>query len=184
MKNTLPNETIERLRSAAETVIVEAGLSLENPPVDLERVAESMGVKAYRARLADSTISGFAVRDPKILGLHVEPGRVATIFLNAADSLTRQNFTFSHELGHVKLGHLSDIPLYRAKGHPYGAEHEREANQFAAELLMPAQAFIPALYRQNSIVATAFTFGVSVEAASIRASQLDFDFDKLYPINE
>jgi Zn-dependent peptidase ImmA (M78 family) len=184
MKTPLTKEAIERLRELSEQVITLAGIQINEPPIDLQRIANSMGVNAYRAKFADSNISGFAIRDPRAVGLAVQAGRVATIFLNEDHPLTRQNFTFSHELGHIQLGHLAEVPLYRAKGHPFSPDQEREANQFAAELLMPAEAFIPALYKQKSIISTALTFGVSVEAASIRASQLEFDFDDIYPINE
>jgi hypothetical protein len=48
---------------------------------------------------------------------------------------------------------------------------------------MPAQPFVEALYRQRDVAKVALTFGVSVEAATIRTSilsdLLDLDFPSL-----
>ena len=53
--------------------------------------------------------------------------RVYVILYNArAASVRRQSFTLAHEVGHIYLGHHDD-----------SAESERQADTFAAELLMP-----------------------------------------------
>jgi Zn-dependent peptidase ImmA (M78 family) len=115
--------------------------------------------------------------DPKYNAPGTQPGKTATIFVNAADPPTRQNFTVAHEIGHVKLGHVRKedgfrAERFRAQGQPYDGNEEREANQFAGALLMPAPAFAKALYKQRNMTSVALTFGVSVQAASIRAYEL------------
>mgnify|MGYP001577598842 CR=1 FL=1 len=74
-----------------------------------------------------SRVSGFFDADSK------------TIYVNINDSLTRQNFTIAHELGHYILGHdtkeygvLLRFPELNAK-----EDVEKEANCFAANLLVP-----------------------------------------------
>jgi hypothetical protein len=72
-------------------------------------------------------------------------GRVGWAFVSAGDSLARRRFTAAHELGHFLL-HRSSMGRFRAdtdatlrEADEDAADRmEREANRFAAELLMPA----------------------------------------------
>ena len=91
------------------------------------------------------------------------------IWLNAAESPARQRFTLAHELGHWVCQHLEgrSVPVFcRATevGVGEGRLLEREANVFAAELLMP----------EDEVRATAddgepaARFGVSGEAMAWR----------------
>jgi Zn-dependent peptidase ImmA (M78 family) len=64
------------------------------------------------------------------------------IYVNAAEPKTRQRFTLAHELGHWVCQHLEgqQEPVYCRSdqvGVGEGRLREREANVFAAELLMP-----------------------------------------------
>jgi hypothetical protein len=89
------------------------------------------------------------------------------IVVNAGEPEPRRRFTLAHELGHwvcqVLVGHAA--PVYcRAEvvGVGEGKALEREANVFAAELLMPESAV--RLAWVGSIAACAEAFGVSEEA--------------------
>src|SRR5439155_18530777 len=72
-------------------------------------------------------------------------GRVGWAFVSEADSLARRRFTAAHELGHFIL-HRAVMGRFRADTEATLREAdeevadrmEREANRFAAELLMPA----------------------------------------------
>lgn len=79
----------------------------------------------------------------------------------------RDRFTIAHELGHYFLHSQqgkSPIIAYRR-----GATRiEREANWFAAGLLMPKQAFVEQFQRLGSLPLVAEYFGVSVDAARVR----------------
>ncbi len=103
------------------------------------------------------------------------------IWVNAAEaseSPGRRRFTIAHELGHwvcqVLEGHRSPIFCRPADIQPdVGAgpvrpsanpPEEREANVFAAELLMPEPAVRDAFPRADSVEAMAAMFGVSREA--------------------
>jgi len=56
------------------------------------------------------------------------------VFVNAALSPPRKRFTTAHALGHYVLGHGGDHYCPAAEDE----SREREANRFAAALLMPA----------------------------------------------
>jgi Zn-dependent peptidase ImmA (M78 family) len=87
------------------------------------------------------------------------------IQVNANDAPTRRRFTLAHELGHwvcqVQEGRGAPV-MCRAEDVAPGAARaiEREANIFAAELLMPE----PAVRAAAEIPHPADRFGVSSEA--------------------
>jgi Zn-dependent peptidase ImmA (M78 family) len=85
---------------------------------------------------ADKELAGF---------LFVTPS-VGLVFVNASDPVPRQRFSAAHELGHfvlhrdqmhgVSFADTSEEIKLTVK---QSNEHEREANLFAVELLMPAE---------------------------------------------
>ncbi len=72
----------------------------------------------------------------KISGLLVNDGENSSIGYNINQHRHRQRFTVAHEIGHCLLGHTCSSADYN-----FGSKnpHEVEANQFAAELLMPLE---------------------------------------------
>jgi hypothetical protein len=90
------------------------------------------------------------------------------VFLNAQEPATRRRFTLAHELGHWVCQHLEgkEVPVFcRAEEvglDPAVKALEREANLFAAELLMPEDDVRAAW--DGDPEATAVHFGVSGEA--------------------
>lgn len=84
------------------------------------------------------------------------------IELNADRSLTAQRFSVGHELGHLNLSH---------NGCGTDANQEREANTFAAELLMPLGLVKAELKREHSLSSLAAAFEVSVEAMTIKLNE-------------
>jgi Zn-dependent peptidase ImmA (M78 family) len=120
-----------------------------------------------------------------LLGLYVEQADIdcsgllipseRRVVLNAGEPPARRRFTLAHELGHwicqVLEGH--NAPIYcRAADLAPDADRslEREANVFAAELLMPAPA-VRAMW-SGSVGACAADFGVSDEAMHWRLYNL------------
>lgn len=96
-----------------------------------------------------------------------------TITLPRDTSPLRDNYTIAHELGHIFLNH----PL-NAAGEIHRCQErtriEREANVFAAELLMPRDKFIEACAEyDNDSYAVASVFSVSPTAAAVRMSILN-----------
>ncbi len=57
-----------------------------------------------------------------------------------SDPFRRQRFTIAHEIGHHELGHTRDGACCRDDDYTPGSDpKEREANAFAAELLVPSK---------------------------------------------
>ncbi|SFU93664.1 ImmA/IrrE family metallo-endopeptidase [Pseudoduganella namucuonensis] len=102
---------------------------------------------------------------------------VPTIEYNVNDPLVRRRFTVAHELGHFILGH-QDAP--RDYPDSFGSKNnslvERQANQFAAELLMPAKVVkAMAFTGLTSVEALAEAFAVSKVAMGHRLSNLSLN---------
>jgi hypothetical protein len=103
------------------------------------------------------------------------------IWLNAGEVAPRRRFTLAHELGHWVCQHLEGktAPVYcRAadvRPEPSAADRalEREANVFAAELLMPQSRLRSEWGQIPSIEELARRFDVSAEAMQWRL----FNFD-------
>jgi len=105
------------------------------PPFDLLKIATAAGVKVYAADFDSDdgeNVSGSVV---------IENG-IPVIYVNRTHPKVRQRFTIAHELGHIVRGHLADGDdelienEMRFRSEAWNSE-EREANAFAAELLMP-----------------------------------------------
>ena len=136
-----------------------AKFAADELPVPVEAIAEDL--------------LGLRVEDGDIpcSGLLLPTGRL--IVLRADEPPVRQRFTLAHELGHwvcqVREGH--EAPVYcRAQDVAPGADRlrEREANVFAAELLMPEEVVRAEWARAASAAELAGWFGVSGDAMSWR----------------
>jgi Zn-dependent peptidase ImmA (M78 family) len=137
-------------------------------PVDLQEIAAGMGVFLFSSKQLGS-LSG------KIELVNERPH----VTINTNESLVRQRFTIAHELGHFALGHLSDgQPQFRdpAANFSTGASSalERQANAFAAELLMPQRAVEYAVNEKQmlGIAELAGAFHVSQAAMTYRLQEL------------
>jgi hypothetical protein len=84
----------------------------------------------------DETLAGF---------LFVTPS-VGLVFVNGSDPVPRQRFSAAHELGHFVLhrdemgGRVAIADTVIEVSDETSSRHEREANRFAVELLMPTEA--------------------------------------------
>ncbi len=121
-------------RRRAQQLLAEGGVT--DAPVPLERLAELCRA-TIRYEPFDGEVSGM---------VHCRPDGGGVIGVNSEHSKTRQRFTIAHELGHLILHadeefHIDEKrPLARRDAVSSQATdpREMEANQFAAELLMPA----------------------------------------------
>lgn len=120
---------------AARSLIAKA--SVTEPPVPVEQLAQDAGaVLSYQPFEAED-ISGLLYRTA---------GSTPVIGINSNNPKARQRFTIGHELGHLVLHPGRELILERlvrvnfrdATSSTASDEEEIEANQFAAELLMPA----------------------------------------------
>lgn len=96
------------------------------------------------------------------------------IFYKPQVNLGRLRFTIAHEFGHITLMHLDKLKT---------AQYEREANMFAARILMPACVLLECrTYTPEQISKLC---GTSLEAATYRAQRLTLlrDRGKFYILN-
>lgn len=137
-------------------------------PIDPRKIAALEGLKVEACpNFAAKNLSGELVPD----------GESAVIKFNPSDSAKRQRFTIAHELGHYVLGHghaFRDPSSHFSMS--YYDPREVDANQFAAEILMPEMA-VKVLVKQRKIedvAELARIFDVSVNAMSYRLKKLGF----------
>jgi Zn-dependent peptidase ImmA (M78 family) len=157
---------------------------IENFPVDLDRVADALGVEISYQDMENKELSGLlSISDAG-----------AIIVVNSLHHPNRQRFTIAHEIGHYIL-HASqgtklflDATYHRSSVSSEGTDPiEVEANRFAAEILMPIpflkQAIEEEKDREMLIASTdkdqrdlakglSAKFGVSPAAISIRLGDL------------
>ena len=160
-------------------------------PVDLDRVPRSLNVRVHDEDMDEETA-----------GVLIVKGEQRHVLVNKDHPQNRRRFTIAHELGHLVLhddevnGNASgermfidrQIRVYQRVGEASSAvyqqdgslttvQQEREANSFAACLLMPAPHVMTAalerdLFDEISVASLAQHFGVSEQAMSIRLQQL------------
>lgn len=120
-------------RRRARELLDEAGIT--SAPVPLEQLAERCRA-TIRYEPFEGELSGM---------VHRRPDGSGVIGVNSEHSDSRQRFTIAHEIGHLLLHgdeefHIDEkLPLARRDQVSSKAVDPREieANQFAAELLMP-----------------------------------------------
>ena len=92
----------------------------------------------------------------------------------------RQRFTIAHELGHFVRGHLKDKTLFRDPSKNFNLNnydiYEVEANNFAAELLMPKSKIDFLLFDEgiSSIAEMAYLLRVSPAAMTYRLKGMGY----------
>ena len=152
---------------------------MDNFPFKIIEFINELGIKVTAAKM-DSSFSGAICN---------EEGEYR-IYINDSHSPTRLRFTLAHELGHYfydrpYLDSNAEITepskqairpvLFRKDGPDIDPEMRKmdiNANQFAAQLLMPEIKFIEIWNQKTTPEQVADFFGVSVEAVKIRASVL------------
>lgn len=135
-------------------------------PVPIDTIIREIGLDLSYEPMADE-ISGYIERQ----------GGSYRIVVNSNHAQTRQRFTAAHELGHYiyhrdLLGDgVGDNRAYRTDGTDRPNPnirpiHERQANSFAANVLMPRHRLTDVA--NQSTAALAANFGVSQAAMKIR----------------
>ncbi|MDP3117972.1 MAG: ImmA/IrrE family metallo-endopeptidase [Phenylobacterium sp.] len=140
---------------------------LQRVPVDLDAMAADLGLEVERSPLSEN-IAGKLVRDARARAGY-------RIVINSRDSSRRQRFTFAHELAHYMLhrdlvDEVVDNALYRSPN--LGDDMERQADRFAAQLLLPANEVRRAYAREKALARLAELFDVSDQALRIRLREL------------
>ena len=112
-------------RKVARQLLKDVGVS--NPPIMIKDVVNQV------KKSSDLSVYPWAFGDDTD-GIQVTRGDSATIGYNQAQHRHRQRFTVAHEIGHFMLGHTNGNSIFDLNSKK---PEEIEANQFAAELLMP-----------------------------------------------
>ena len=168
-------KTMQIRKEAEQLLLVN---NLFNAPVDLDILAKKMKIRIKHEDL-ENDVSGFLV---------IKEGR-SVIVLNKNHPPNRKRFTLAHEIGHYTLHKEldeifldSNLTYFRSKDYSNKDSNiEKEANCFAAELLMP-KPIIAKLIEDNNINISdendfsnlAKTLKVSERALAIRLMKLGY----------
>lgn len=167
----------KHIRTVVDRLLKAHGI--EAPPIQVGKLALAMGIRV-EYEPAEDDLSGFLLRDLS--------RQQAIIGVNDNHSDNRQRFTIAHELGHFLLHEQEKLHIDRRfqinrrdESSSQGkSEEEKEANLFAAELLMPVQflqqdlATVGALDLESddAITDLAKKYKVSVQAMTFRLAYL------------
>lgn len=143
--------------------------------VDLPRLIEHLRI-IHRDEILPDTVSGV---------LDCRDKNLTIILTNKIQSSNRKRFTLAHEIGHFTLHRISGVHMdnelfYRSEEEqPTNLRWEKEANQFAAELLMPEahlkeehRKILFSPKRESFLTELAKHFSVSEEAMYYRLKNL------------
>lgn len=166
---------IRDIENFAQKILKESNIT--EPYIEVEKVARDQGLVVGAADLGED-ISGVIV---------VKNGK-GKIGYNPNDIEERRRFTIAHELGHYLL-HRDQMDMFvdkayyalRDKNSSKGEyKMEREANAFAAALLMPRSLLVNEIKKTNfdladekSLNQLARKFKVSTQAMSFRLANLN-----------
>lgn len=167
-----------KIKQVVDEILAEAKIT--EAPVPVWNIAKNKGARIVVDSL-EGDLSGFIYRD----------GSQAVIGVNTHHAQVRQNFTLAHELGHLLLHDTEELHV----DHAFPVVHlrndvssqgtdskEKEANLFAAELLMPSD-FLQKdlanldsldLYDEKTIPDLAQKYGVSTQALMYRLQYLGY----------
>lgn len=173
VRRTLIRELVERL-------LHENGIT--GGAVDVKKIAASHDIDVIEDAV-DDDLSGFLYRQTD--------GQKAIIGINSSHPPKRKRFTVAHELGHYFLHEGQAVHLdgeresftldRRDRVSTLGEDElEREANLFAAELLMPAKflraelqgKYVDLLDDDETLAELAERYDVSIQALTFRLNYL------------
>jgi Zn-dependent peptidase ImmA (M78 family) len=173
----MPAPRFNAARRKASEILREA--KVRRAPIDLNKIAQFVGATIYYEPL-DNEISGMVTRTRN---------RSALIGVNSLHARTRQRFSIAHEIGHLVLHqdemlHIDSkyqIALRSPQSSMGTDAKEVEANQFAAELLMPknliendVSELMGDLEIEDAVSELAEKYQVSEQAMTIRLSTLGY----------
>ena len=153
--------------------------AIKTPPVPIERIAKQLGI-----------VVQYAPFDDELSGMAFLKEGVAFIGINSNHHPNRQRYTLAHELAHIYLHrthleagvHVDQSSVNSLRRDLVSAEGtdplEREANAFAAELLMPTKLLAGALddrmldLDDDRLLALSKRFKVSLMALQYRLQRI------------
>ncbi|HEV7702163.1 MAG TPA: ImmA/IrrE family metallo-endopeptidase [Candidatus Paceibacterota bacterium] len=133
--NDVNHEKIENL-----ALSILDSYNITEPVVDVTKIAKDKGIEIKEISMPTgyNEVAGFYDKDQK------------TIYIEASDKPSRKLFTIAHELGHIFLEHTNYGVLFRIpKKDANYIKEEKEANSFAANLLMPVNMVFDYMEKYN-----------------------------------
>jgi Zn-dependent peptidase ImmA (M78 family) len=170
-------DDIAAARARAAELVEQIGVKA--PPVPVEKIAKQLGV-----------VVQYAPFDDELSGMAFLKEGVAIIGINSNHHPNRQRYTLAHELAHICLHrwhleagvHVDQSSVNSLRRDLVSADGtnplEREANAFAAELLMPRKLLAGALDERmldlddDRLLALAKRFKVSLMALQYRLQRM------------
>lgn len=166
---------MRRIEQKAETLLRK--IDIRTPPVDVKKISDALGVTAKPMDVKERISGVLVLKDDK-----------ATIGYNRTDAPVRWRFTIAHELGHYVL-HEDAMQLFVDEGYAVAyrdsrsssgeIRREREANAFAAAILMPRYLVEAEIKKLNfdlgsddALETLADRFEVSTQAMAYRLANL------------
>ena len=142
-------------------------LNIKDVPVYPRKIAKELGI-FVRERKADSGYDGYLISANGTWGIMIN---------SSIRSRARKRFTAAHELGHYCINYHNETS-YQCFGKDIGTispsarQDEREANEFAVELLMPDGLFREDIRQRDigleTINSLATKYGTSMTSTAIR----------------
>lgn len=170
-----PAPTLPHISSAAGLITFAQEQGVKTRPFDINELIIKLGnIKLEVGYNMDSEIAGSVRFDPS--------QNQWVITYNDIQSEPRRRFTLAHELGHIFLhgqyiknnGEIIDKTFFRSN---IRDAIEDEANNFAAELLMPLDEIMQLMGQDiRKVSALSEEFGVSLAAMSYRLNNCALDW--------
>ena len=131
------------------------------PPVRVMEIASWLGFQVVYLSLVDDEFSALVSTREKLIGI------------NSRHHRRRQRFSLCHELAHILLNHPPETRCGRGEVALYNAE----ADECAAEILMPTSLLTVSLAQTRNPIELARIFDVSEEAMvrKLRAAGLSYE---------
>lgn len=136
-------------------------------PVDLNLVADRLNIRIFDEALDAE-------------GFLIQKGNEARIIINSSIGYeTRKRFTIAHEIGHFYMPHHQES-IFRClardiQSYCSDRKMENEANEFAAEFLLPAQELEKRLLQPptlDTVKEISDIYGASLTATAVKVVQL------------
>jgi Zn-dependent peptidase ImmA (M78 family) len=146
--------------------------NISNVPISVIDVATNLEIDVYEYNAMLDSISALLDYNNKV------------VLINPKHKDVRKRFSIAHELGHYCLKHYDDQRAYLRTIEDnynnnnaivfkeYAQDQETEANEFAAELLMPEHLVLELFSKNPDWKKLADKFNVSSDAMWVRLSRL------------
>lgn len=165
---------MKRIESLAQATLDEVGVA--TTPIDLKTICRFYDIEVRAKPVTSTGVSGMLVRSGNNFGI---------ICAQHIDSIGFRRFCIAHEIGHYKIpGHPEAVFDSRGiheshAGFISDQQFEREADYFAANLLMPRKLLLPEIeVAQNGLAiikSLADKFQTSLTSMAIRYIELTDD---------